>query len=131
MIILLDTHIALWSLYDDSRLGDLARNYLIDNRNTVYYSLVSAWEIEIKHSLGKINVPSDIFIQDCDALGFTMLSIRKEHILALKDLPFPNNGHKDPFDRLLISQAEFESYYLLTQDNKILAYQNKYILSGK
>lgn len=128
MNILIDTHIALWSLYDDSKLSSFARNFLLDINNNIWYSLASAWEIEIKNSLGKINVDSGSFIRDCDSIGFCLLPIRKEHIIALKDLPYPESGHKDPFDRLLITQANIESMHFLTQDSRILDYQQLCIL---
>ena len=130
MNILIDTHIALWALYDDSKLTEFAVQYLIDSNNTIFYSLISAWEIEIKHSLGKLNVPSDAFIHDCESMGFKNISIRKEHLLGLKALPYPDNGHKDPFDRLLIATANIENMGFLTQDHKLQVYHERCILPG-
>ncbi len=128
MNILIDTHIALWSLYDDSRLSEKARDYLTDENNTIFLSMISAWEVEIKHSIGKLKVPADIFMEDCESLGFQMLNLKKEHLLGLKNLSFPENGHKDPFDRLLLSQAKTEKYGFLTEDENLLEYKEKCIL---
>ena len=122
MNILIDTHIALWSLYDEKKLSKKAKQLLLDSNNTIYYSLASAWEVEIKHSIGKLPVPADTFIEDCDSTGFLPLSIKKEHILSLKDLPLLPDNHKDPFDRLLLTQAKSEKMAFLTLDKKILAY---------
>lgn len=128
MNILIDTHIALWSLYDDSRLSEKARDYLTDENNTIFLSMISAWEVEIKHNIGKLKVPADIFMEDCENLGFQMLNLKKEHLLGLKNLSFPENGHKDPFDRLLLSQAKTERYGFLTEDENLLEYMEKCIL---
>ena len=128
MTILLDTHIALWSLYDDRRLSERSRAFLEFSGNEICYSLVSAWEIGIKNSLGKLAVPADSFIRDCDRMGYQVLEIRKEHIVGLKELSFPENGHKDPFDRLLLTQAKIEGVCFLTQDAKLLAYDEPCIL---
>ena len=129
MNILIDTHIALWSLYEDKKLSKKAKGLLLDSNNTIYYSLASAWEVEIKHSIGKLSVPADAFIEDCDSIGFLPLSIKKEHILGLKDLPLLPDGHKDPFDRLLLTQARSERMAFLTLDKKILAYGEKQVSS--
>ena len=120
MNILADTHILLWSLYDDSKLSSDARTYLSDSNNHIFYSLISVWEVEIKHSIGKMPVPSDGFIKDMDDMGYIPLNLKKEHIQHLQKLG--DSSHKDPFDRLLLAQALSERYHFLTQDEKILAY---------
>ena len=128
MNILIDTHIALWSLYDDGRLSPEAAEYLCRENNVVYYSLVSAWEIEIKHSLGKLEVPAEAFIEDCALMGFELLPLKKEHILEVSRVPFLPNGHKDPFDRMLMAQAISENMSFLTMDGKIRQYGYDWIL---
>ena len=130
MNILIDTQIALWGLYNDKKLPESSSGLLRDLRNNIYVSLVSAWEIEIKHSLGKLDVSSDSFIRDSEAIGFCLLPVKKEHILALKALPYPDNGHKDPFDRLLIAQAESEGFSFLSEDSRILDYDRSCIIRG-
>lgn len=128
MNILADTHILLWSLYDEKKLSDPAREYLMDENNRIYYSLVSIWEVEIKHSLGKMPVSSDELMKDCEYMGFLPLNLKKEHIIGLKELRKNNYGHKDPFDRMLIAQTLTENFYFLTQDNKIKQYPSELIL---
>ena len=128
MNILADTHILLWSLYDDKKLSAAAREYLMDENNRVYYSLISIWEVEIKHSLGKMPVSPDELLKDCDYMGFMSLNLKKEHITGLKELSKNDYTHKDPFDRMLLAQAISENYYFLTQDDKILQYPSELIL---
>jgi PIN domain nuclease of toxin-antitoxin system len=128
MNILMDTHIALWSMYNDEKLSETSRKYISDIKNVVFVSLASAWEVEIKHSIGKLDVPSDVFLNDCEAMGFCLLPIRKEHITALKNIDAPTDGHKDPFDRLLLAQAESENFEFLTEDSKILGYSSNHII---
>ena len=59
MNVLIDTHIALWSMYNDKRLSEKSREYLLDEDNAIFVSLVSAWEIAIKCSIGKLDIPAD------------------------------------------------------------------------
>ena len=61
-------------------------------------------------------------------MGFQILNLKKEHLLGLNGLPFPETGHKDPFDRMLLSQAKAEKFRLLTEDEGILAYKEKCLL---
>ena len=119
MKVLIDTHIALWGLYDLDMLNPPASRILADPVNEVYVSLASAWEIEIKHSIGKLEVASEVFISDCKAMGFNLLSITEKHISALCRL---EKKHKDPFDRMLLAQSVSEGMEFLTEDSKILEY---------
>lgn len=128
MNVLLDTHIALWSLYDAKKLNDAEKELLSDNDNTVYYSIASAWEIEIKHSAGKIGLTSEDFIKDCESIGYICINIARDHIFGLRKIS-TSPYHKDPFDRLLLAQAETENISFLTRDDKILMnYDNTCIL---
>lgn len=128
MNILIDTHIALWSMYDDQKLSEKAVQYLTDENNAIFVSLVSAWEIAIKSSLGKLSVPAKEFMRDCDAMGYRELTVSRQHIIRTQEMPQGPQGHKDPFDRLLLAQAEVEGYRFLTEDGKILQYQSPVIL---
>lgn len=128
MNVLLDTHIALWSLYDSGKLTETEKELLSDIDNTVYYSIASAWEIEIKHSAGKIGLTSGDFIKDCESIGYICINIAKNHIFGLRKIS-TSPYHKDPFDRLLLAQAETENISFLTHDDKILSnYDNTCIL---
>lgn len=128
MKVLIDTHIALWGLYDSDRLSSSSSRILADPVNEVFVSIASAWEIEIKHSIGKLDVPSEDFISDCKAMGFNLLSISDKHISALCKV---EKGHKDPFDRMLLAQSISEGMSFLTEDSKLLEYSLTNIMRSK
>jgi PIN domain nuclease of toxin-antitoxin system len=113
---LIDTHVLLWWLTDNPRLNDQCREIL--TYKPVCCSVVSLWEILIKEQAGKIKIP-DTFMSDLKGQGFIWLEVQFNHIAALRELP---NIHKDPFDRLLISQAQTEALVLITSDKTILRY---------
>ena len=122
MKVLIDTQIALWSMYDCERLKPSSSKILADPVNEVFVSLASAWEVEIKHGLGKLDVPSDEFISDCRSMGYNILPISEKHVLELGRLEKPANGHKDPFDRMLLAQSVSEGTQFLTEDSRLLEY---------
>lgn len=116
--ILLDTHTILWWLADDPRLGSSARSVIGDERNEAFVSAATAWEISIKRSLGKLEAPEDLgaIIED---EGFSPLPIsffHGERAGALVAL------HRDPFDRMLIAQAQAEGLELVTADTRLAEY---------
>ena len=104
MRLLLDTHILLWSLTEPQRLSALVRRALEDARNEVFVSPVSVWEIAIKRALGKLKAP-DILETDVMEQGFTPLSLTFFHAEQAGKLP---QHHRDPFDRMLVAQAQAE-----------------------
>jgi len=110
--LLLDTHVLLWSLAGDERLGERAVDLIEDGRNVVYVSAASIWEISIKRSLGKLRVPGDV-LAEVDAASFIRLPISFEHADAVAALP---DLHADPFDRMLIAQARTDRLTLMTHD---------------
>lgn len=118
MQLLLDTHVLLWSLAGDERLGDRAVEVIEDGRNVVHVSAASIWEISIKRSLGKLRVPDDVLSQ-VDAASFTRLPISLEHAEAVAALPVL---HADPFDRMLVAQAGADRLVLMTHDPMVLQY---------
>ena len=116
MRILFDTHSFLWWDNDPDRLSEQAKALCKDPANTLVLSIVSAWEMQIKQQLGKLNLrlPVAELIQDQqNTNGIEILPITLPHVLALEALP-PH--HKDPFDRLLIAQANAENLSLLSVD---------------
>lgn len=121
MVILLDTHYVLWALSGDKRISKAAFDLIADPDQLVMVSLASVWEMSIKHSLGKLRLHGDLpgTLGNIRALGFELLSIKEEHILALGHLP---NHHRDPFDRMLIAQAKHEGLHLLTSDPQFAQY---------
>ena len=118
MNLLLDTHPLLWWLEDNPTLSEKARNVIADVGNVVFVSAASAWEIAIKKSLGKLEVPDDLD-EVVKANGFEELPIGIPHALAVGALP-PH--HKDPFDRMLIAQAKIEHLTLVTRDESVKQY---------
>jgi PIN domain nuclease of toxin-antitoxin system len=107
--LLLDTHAFIW--WDENRLpGDVTR--LIKEADDVYVSAVTAWEIAIKSALGKIAVRGTV-AEAVDDYGFSPLPITIEHADAVRLLPA---HHKDPFDRLLVAQAQIEGLTVVTHD---------------
>lgn len=118
MNILLDTQICLWLILDDPRLGAQARALIADARQ-VYVSSVSLWEIEIKHSLGKLPVGAERVRDHLSRSGADFLPVLPEHCLALAALP---RLHGDPFDRMLVAQAMTEPLNLVTHDAALKGY---------
>lgn len=116
---LLDTHTLLWWLEDNPTLSRKAKQIISLNKNIIYVSSVSAWEIAIKKSLGKLEAPDNLeeMIRENN---FVPLSISIVHALDIIKLP---NHHDDPFDRLLIAQAKYEKLILITRDANIAKYK--------
>ena len=122
MNLLLDTHILIWLIDGSEKLNQTARYAIEDENNSLYLSIASLWEITIKTSLGKLElgIPLEqITTNFILPSGFKILPIHLSHLLVLKDLPF---HHRDPFDRLLISQAKSESLTLLSEDSLFKQY---------
>ena len=114
MRVLLDTHALLWWLSDDPALTRPARKTIADTRNTVIVSAASAWEIATKVRLGKLPTANDLaadFAGHLDRDGFQLLAISAEHGIRAGLLPGP---HKDPFDRMLIAQAQAENVPIIS-----------------
>jgi PIN domain nuclease of toxin-antitoxin system len=114
--LLIDTHILLWLLVGSSRLPTEVYATLADRRNTVFLSVASTWEIAIKVGLGKLDLPVNLHAwlpQELDAAGVRLLPIELEHTLGVERLP---HHHRDPFDRLLISQASTDGLTTVTAD---------------
>lgn len=127
MRLLLDTHIALWALTDDPKLGTRARSLIADLDNAVYVSAVTVWEIAIKHALQRSSLPfsgTDALGYFTDA-GYRWLDVTPAHAAATEALP---PLHADPFDRLLVSQAIVEPLRLLTRDAALPQYSDTILL---
>jgi PIN domain nuclease of toxin-antitoxin system len=112
---LLDTHTFIWWDSDPAKLSAQALALLQNPTTTVLLSVVSIWEMLIKHQLGKLtlNMPLATLVAQQQANGIQMLPITLEHVLAVESLPTP---HKDPFDRLLVAQANVEGAVLVGTD---------------
>jgi PIN domain nuclease of toxin-antitoxin system len=121
--VLLDTHCWLWSLSEPQKLNMEARRVLESADNEVYLSAASAWEIAIKHALGKLDLPvppTEYVMTRLVAQRLVALPIQIPHALEAAQLP---NHHKDPFDRLLVAQARTDRLQLLTADSQLKAYE--------
>lgn len=119
---LLDTHTLIWWLSQDSALPVSARRIIADMRNTLIVSAASAWEISMKYNLGKLpgagSLVSDLGAQ-MEREGFELLSISAEHAIRAGLLPGP---HRDPFDRMLIAQAQSENMPIVSNERAFDAY---------
>ena len=130
MEILLDTQIALWTLNDDSRLTDEAKEIILNPRHKIFYSIVSMWEVGIKHSDGKsMPISATEFMHYCEASGFERLSLEDRHVCAYETLHRDENAceHKDPFDKMLLAQAKADGMLLITHDSKFAGWNEPYV----
>ncbi|ADI14896.1 type II toxin-antitoxin system VapC family toxin [Truepera radiovictrix] len=118
MKLLLDTHVLIWVFDGSADLATTAKEVIADGRNEVFVSAVTAWEIAIKRSLGKLELRGD-YQRGLTLYRFTPLAISTEHALATETLP-PH--HADPFDRLLIAQATLEGLTIISRDARFADY---------
>ena len=118
MKLLLDTHAVLWLLNGDERVPEWLRIVTKECDHELIVSDVSLWEIAIKSSLGRLDVPDDL-PSHLDAAGITELTIKRSHLWKVRDLEF---HHSDPFDRLLVTQALQEDMTLVSRDRHLAAY---------
>ena len=127
MTVLLDTHVLIWWIRDDPRLSRSARAIMDDSANKRLFSYASLWEIAIKLKLGKLSIGGlktlDLAFV-LEKMEFILLPIQVEHIACLEKLDLL---HRDPFDRMLIAQAQELGIPLVTNDAKIRQYPVKTI----
>ena len=121
MKLLLDTHVLLWAAGQPQRLSRAARELVEDPHNTLLFSVASLWEIGIKNSLGRADFKADarLLRRGLHDNGYEELAILGQHVMQIESLP---PIHKDPFDRVLIAQAEAEGCLLLTVDPVVASY---------
>ncbi|HWB77766.1 MAG TPA: type II toxin-antitoxin system VapC family toxin [Nannocystaceae bacterium] len=125
MSLLLDTHAFLWFAAGDDHLSDTARKAVEDESGSVSLSVGSIWEIAIKSSIGKLvlAVPlGDAVRKGLDACGAELQPITIGQLERVATLPFPSNGHRDPFDRLLAATALELGYAIVSKDPSFDAY---------
>lgn len=119
---LLDTHVLLWIANDDSQLSKKTKNIFLNEKNDIFLSTASIWEMAIKISLRKLNVnePLKNFIKT-KVIGnkIKIINISVEHLFVLESLPF---HHRDPFDRLIIAQSIIEKIPVLSKDTMFKKY---------
>ena len=119
--VLLDTHLLLWWLKDDPRLPTGLVTELQSDRHSVLISQASLWEMAIKMNLGRLSVDLTELEQQIPEQGFQWLSISNEHLLEVAQLE-TIEGHRDPFDRLLVAQSRVEPLLLFSCDQALKAY---------
>jgi PIN domain nuclease of toxin-antitoxin system len=120
MRLLLDTHSFLWWVADDERLPARARDSIAGGE--VLFSAASGWELAIKSSLGRIEVPRRIgqwVSRQISVNGFEVLPVHLRHAWRVAELP---DHHRDPFDRMLVAQAMEEGLALVSGDRRLSAY---------
>ncbi|MEM6430276.1 MAG: type II toxin-antitoxin system VapC family toxin [Deinococcota bacterium] len=123
--VLLDTHALLWSLLEPDKLSSTALATIKDPQTVLLVSSTSAWELSIKHKLGKLASASSVlnnFSGHLERLQANTLSITPDHALVAGALPL---HHRDPFDRMLIAQAQFEDIPIITNDKAFSTYEVK------
>lgn len=124
---LLDTHAFLWWITNDPRLSRKVHEIISDSENELFLSVSSGWEMAIKVGLGRLQLPPNLehFILEQMALNaIESLPVQMSHALHVYKLPA---HHRDPFDRMLIAQAQLENLPILTVDPQIARYSVKVI----
>jgi PIN domain nuclease of toxin-antitoxin system len=124
--LLLDTHIALWAITDSPKLSQKARELIESPKTTIWISVASFWEIAIKYSLGRGDMPisSQQAMSYFRESGYRFLAVEAEHAVAVEELP---THHQDPFDRILVAQALVEPMRLMTHDSLVALYSDTII----
>ena len=124
-MLLLETHVFLWFINGDSKLPKTMMQ-AIKTEKKVYVSVISFWELAIKNSLGKLTLPCSVskLMADCKKMNMSILPVRARHLEKLEQLPWI---HRDPFDRLLICQAQAEGLKMVTVDENIRQYEVGFI----
>jgi len=127
MKILLDTHLLVWAL--EGNLPPKAKQYIEDENNTLQFSPISIYEIVIKNRkrLPDFCFDPAFFYSELIRVGYIELPLTSHHSLLVRDIPLL---HKDPFDRILLAQAQFEGIQLLTSDNILAKYPEAVIFVG-
>ena len=123
MNLLLDTHTFLWWIADAPQLSERVRDIIADGHNKLYWSAASSWEIAIKYALGRLTLseaPEEFILAELARNRIESLPINDFHALRAGQLP---HHHRDPFDRMLIAQAQIESLSLLSNDPKCRLYE--------
>ncbi len=121
----------LWAMADDEQLPEKARGLIENEENEIYFSIISLWEIQIKHILHPQQMESaEVIANYCKEAGFSMLSLSMGSISKLPKLSRPDSEprHKDPFDRMLICQAITENMVFLTHDSLLSGYGESAVL---
>jgi PIN domain nuclease of toxin-antitoxin system len=126
MKLLIDSHILVWAALDDRRLAGSVRSTYVDPDHDLLLSAATMWELGIKYALGKLPLPvppRDFFAREIAVRGYRVLDVKRAHAERAAELPYVDSGHRDPFDRMLISQALAEGLPLLSADPRFARYR--------
>jgi len=120
--LLIDTQSFIWFVENDPQMSVSVRSIMEDEKNNLFISIASLWEIVIKSSLGKLTLKKEVtdIISNVTKNGFSILQIKPQHLITLHKLEY---HHKDPFDRIIISQAITENMQTVSSDEKFCAYE--------
>jgi PIN domain nuclease of toxin-antitoxin system len=121
MRLLLDTHVLIWWLHDNPKLGSRPRALIADAATNVFFSAASCWEASIKFSTGKMELGGVELWRMAVDQGLAAINLDPGHFAALEQLPL-RTGHGDPFDRLLLAQAKAGDFFLMTADRQMTGY---------
>lgn len=119
MRLILDTHVLIWWLRGDPKLGPKTRTAIENPESILLISAASPWEMSVKFRIGKLDERGSRAWLDAEAAGCTLVPITSEHLVALESLP---RRHDDPFDHLILAQAKVEEALLVTNDRRMLGY---------
>jgi PIN domain nuclease of toxin-antitoxin system len=119
--LLLDTHILLWWLRDNPKLGVQTRRVIADPRAEPMVSIASFWELSIKARIGKLAEFGSLLMAEATSQGFGILQLQPRHLAVLEGLT-KVPGHNDPFDHLIVAQAKAENAILITGDKQLRSY---------
>ena len=124
MQLLIDTRILIWFFEGNKSLSKLRRQIISNSNNNVFVSIASLWEMAIKISVGKLTLAEPLadVIKQIAVENIEILPIAPEHTLQVSILPF---HHRDPFDRIIIAQAQFENLPIMTDDSEFNNYKIK------
>ena len=130
--VLLDTHIIIWAMLNDSRLNDKMLKVILNPENRIFYSIASMWEVQIKYALKKMPISGIEFMHYCEQSGYHKLPIDDSHICELAGLVRDESAppHNDPFDRIMLSQAKAEGFTFLTHDPFFRGYNEQCVIEA-
>ena len=127
MNVLLDSHIFVWLLQELHKVGADTREFL-KQTNQAYVSLATIWELGLKHSKGQLLVGASDLLSACRDSGYELLPIAKEHVVAATTLKL---GHKDPFDLMLLAQAQTDGLQFITADKPLLDLGFSFVIDAR
>jgi len=122
--LMLDTHVLLWAIGSSEKLSSQVAEQISDRNNEVFVSVISLWEIVLKHSIEKLvlNFAIEDIPHYCQQMGFYLIPLKPLEVLGFLKLPNKKN-HKDPFDRMLVYQCIANDYVLVSKDAKMEVYK--------